>query len=562
MRLRSNFEPGSTRWAVRRSQWRAMGISDEDMEKPKIAVVNSSSQLSVCYQHLDEISVKVQEAVRSGGGLPFEIRTSAPSDFVTSAGREARYLMPSRDLIVNDIEVAVEGALLDGMVCLASCDKTTPGQLMAAGRLNVPTIVVICGYQVGGMCDGSLVDIDDVYESVGSVVAGKMSIDDLTAMTECAITGPGVCAGLGTANTMHILSEALGMSLPDSAPIRAGSERMWELAERAGRRIVELVLEDVRPRDIMTAQAFENAVAVDLAVSGSVNSARHLQAIAVETGLDVNIYSLIETLGRTVPQLCAVRPNGPHSVGQLDDAGGTQGLLRQLRKHLHVDAMTVTGRTVGELADQAVVHDADIIRPLSDPVSARPGLILIRGSLAPDGAIVKLAAVPEGRREFRGRARVFETEGDAIAAMGASTISEGDVIVLRGMGPLGGPGTVFAASFVAALNGAGLASQVAVVTDGELSGLNRGLTIGQVMPEAAEGGPLALVAEGDEIEIDLDRQVVDWHVDEQEKKARQEAWRPAELPVERSWLTLYRHLVRPLSEGAVLGPTSKEADSS
>lgn len=560
--LRSNFEPGTTRWAVRRAQWRAMGIPEEDLDKPKIAVVNSSSQLSICYQHLDEVSRVVQESIRAAGGLPFEIHTVAPSDFVTSAGRSARYLMPSRDLLVNDIEVAVEGAVLDGMVCLASCDKTTPGQLMAAARLDIPTIVVIGGYQVGGLCGGREVDIDDVYESVGSVAAGSMTVDELEEMADCAITGPGVCAGLGTANTMHILCEALGMALPGSAPIRAGGTRMYDLARDAGQRIVEMVAEDLRPSHIITSAAIENAVVTALAVSGSVNGARHLQGIALEGGLSANVYALIEQREADVPQLCAVRPNGAHTVPDLDAAGGAWALLHQLRDRLHLDAMTVTGRTIGEVCDKAEVHDDDVVRPLTNPYSPRPGLILVRGSLAPDGALVKLAAVPADRLQFSGPARVHETEQDAIDALGTGGVAPGDVVVLRGLGPIGGPGTVFAAGFVAALNGAGLAGEVAVVTDGELSGLNRGLTIGQVMPEAAEGGPLALVEEGDRITIDLDAGTVDLDVAAEQLDQRRASWQAPPPMRGRSWLALYQQLVRPLSEGAILGaPAPREEPS-
>lgn len=551
--LRSNFEPGTTRWAVRRSQWRAMGIQEEDFDKPKFAVVNSSSQLSVCYAHLDDLAVIVADEIRAVGGLAFEIRTAAPSDFVTSAGRSARYIMPSRDLIVNDIEVAVEGALLDGMVCLASCDKTTPGQLMAAGRLNLPTTIVIGGYQLGGFCNGVPVDIDDVYESVGAVAAGHMTIDELEAMTECAVQAPGVCAGLGTANTMHILCEALGMAVPGSAPIRAGSARMTELAKEAARTAVEMVRKDLRPRDIMTPGAFENAIIVDLAVSGSVNSARHLQAIAVEAGLDLDVYGLLEQRAKSIPMLCAVRPNGPHRVEDLEHAGGTQAVMKRLEGFLHRDALTVSGATVGENLEGVGIQDGDIIRGVDRPFRKESGLALFRGSLAPQGAVVKLGAIPQDMRHFRGPARVYETEEDAIAAIGDGRMQPGDVAVLRGLGPKGGPGTVFAAGFVAALNGAGLASRVACVTDGELSGLNRGITIGQVMPEGAEGGPLALVREGDTIDINVDARRVDLQVDPEDLDRRQEQWTPPPPPSERSWLTFYWHLVQPLTKGAVLG---------
>jgi dihydroxy-acid dehydratase len=550
---RSNFEPGTTRWAVRRSQWRAMGISDEDMAKPKVAVVNTSSQLSVCYEHLDDLATIVAEEIRGAGGMPFEIRTAAPSDFVTSAGRSARYLMPTRDLIVNDIEVAVEGALLDGMLCLASCDKTTPAQLMAAARLNVPTVVVPGGYQVGGFCQGGDTDIDDVYESIGAVAAGKMSLAHLQEMTEVAIEGPGVCAGLGTANTMHMLAEALGMAMAGSTPVRAGSEAMTSAARAAARRVVDLIAEDIRPRSILTKQAFQNAVAVDLAISGSLNSVRHLQAIAIEAGVDLNIRETIESLPGT-PTLTAVRPNGPYRVADLERAGGTRAVMKQLEDQLHLDALTVSGETVRQLLLSVTVEDADVIRSVQEPFAPTPGLAVFRGSLAPEGALVKVSAIPTERAVFSGPACIFESEEEAIAAIASRQLKPGDVVVLRGLGPKGGPGTVFAAGFAAALNGAGLASEVACVTDGELSGLNRGIVVGQVMPEAAEGGPLALVRDGDIVTIDVRGHLLDVNVAAEQLEQRRASWKPPAPPTERSILTQYWHLVQPLRDGAVMAP--------
>ncbi|HEY8268759.1 MAG TPA: dihydroxy-acid dehydratase, partial [Xanthobacteraceae bacterium] len=309
-KLRSNFDYGTSRWAVRRAQWRALGLTDEDMEKPKIAVVNSSSELSICYSHLDGVAKVVKEAIRAAGGLPFEIRTMAPSDFITSAGRAATYLLPSRDLIANDIEVAVQGAQLDGMVCLASCDKTPPGQLMAAARTDLPTIMVVCGYQPSGKYKGKHVDIEDVFLSAGHVLAGKLSADDLKGMSENAIRGPGVCSGMGTANSMHVVCEALGMTLPGAAPVAANSPRMMDTVRRSGERIVQMVWDDIRPRAVMTPGAFQNAVMMVLAVSGSINTIKHLQAVAVEAKTDIDVYGLFEKLGEKVPVLSAVRPNG------------------------------------------------------------------------------------------------------------------------------------------------------------------------------------------------------------------------------------------------------------
>jgi len=545
--LRSNFEPGTTRWAVRRAQWTAMGLSVEEQARPKIAIVNTSSKLSVCFAHLDDVARLVAYAIREAGGLPLEIRTAAPSDFITSAGRKARYLMPTRDLIVNDIEAAVEGAVLDGMVLLSSCDKTTPAHLMAAARLDLPSVLVIGGYQRGGTHAGCSVDIDTVYESVGAVAAGRMTEGELGALADAAIQGPGVCAGLATANTMHCLAEALGMTVPGSAPTRANSERMLAKAAEAGALAVRLVEQGLSARRVLTREAIENAIEVALALGGSVNCVRHLAAVAAEAELDIDVVATFERKGRDAVQLAAIRPNGAHQVWDLDAIGGVQTVLRTLLPRLHGGALTVSGRTVAELAEDARPADGVVLREPQNPVAPEPGLIILRGSLAPHGAIVKVAGVGSARRQFSGPARVFAGEDDAIAALGAGHIHPGDVIVLRGMGPRGGPGTVFAASFVAALNGAGLGGQVAVVTDGELSGLNHGLVVGQVMPEAADGGPLAGVQDGDRIAIDLDARRIDADPVRDGRPVR-----AGDPEAERGWLGQYAALVGPVQAGAVL----------
>ena len=554
MNLRSNFEPGSTRWAVRRAQWLAMGLSEEDLLKPKIAVVNTSSKLSVCFLHLDDLSAVVQRGICEAGGVPFEIRTAAPSDFVTSAGRQGRYLMPTRDLVVNDIEVQVEGALLDGMVLLSSCDKSTPAHLMAAGRLNIPALNIVCGYQLGGPCHGRLIDIEDVYNGVGAVKAGKLQLAALKDMTCHAIQGPGVCAGLATANTMHVLAEALGMALSGSAPIRAGSARLNEIAARAGQQIVRLIERGLTARQILSPAAFRNALKVAIVLGGSVNCVRHLIATASEAECEVNVLSELETLSARLPLLARIRPNGPDRIEALDNAGGCRGVMKQLENELELNTLTVDGEILGDLLARTALPDERVIRPMGSPASAEPGLTLIRGNLAPGGAIVKLAAVPKSVRRFRGPCRVFEDESGAIAALAEGTIQRDEVIVLRMMGPIGGPGTVFAASFMAALVGAGLGSSVAVVTDGELSGLNSGITIGQVMPEAAEGGPLAAIRDGEWINIDLTARKIDLEIGADELANRLAAWDGVLPPAPQGWLAQYRSLVRPLAEGAVLKP--------
>lgn len=549
--LRSNFERGSTRWAVRRAQWCAMGIKEEDFDKPKIAVVNSSSTLSVCYIHLDEISQIVQKSIRQHGGLAFEIRTAAPSDFVTSAGKKARYLLPSRDLIVNDIEVMVEGACLDGMVLLSSCDKTTPAHLMAAGRLNIPSIVVPCGYQLGGECGGREVDIEEVYKAVGTVATGSMRVDELESWTKVAIQGPGVCAGLATANSMHIMAEALGMAASGTTPIRAGSERLKSVASAAGESIMRLIDQHLRPRKILAASALRNAIRVAIAMGASVNVVRHLAAIAAEAELDLDVVGLFESLGSNIPQITQIKPNGPDRIEHLDAAGGTRAVQAQLRERLELSALTVSGKTLGAVLEESFSIDEKIVRPITNPFRQEPGLVILRGNLAPGGAIMKISAVPGALREFEGPARVFEDEDDALRELGKGGIHPGDIVVLRMMGPMGGPGTVFACSMMAALVGAGLGDSVAVVTDGELSGLNRGITVGQVMPEAAAGGPLAVVREGEVIRIDVAARRIDVKAKDLDERVR--GWKPPDRQIPPGWLAIYSEVVQPIENGAVLG---------
>jgi dihydroxy-acid dehydratase len=552
-KYRSNFEPGTTRWALRKAQWRALGISEADMAKPKIAIINSSSELSICFSHLDEVAAMVKQAVRDAGGLPFEIKTSAPSDFITGAGRGGRYLMPSRDLLVNDIEVAVEGAVLDGMVCLSSCDKTAPAHMMAAARLNIPSILVIGGYQACGQLNGKKVDIEDVFESVGELAAGTISIKDISSMCDVAVQGPGVCAGMGTANTMHIMAEAMGMALPGSAPVAARSEQMARYAREAGHRIVDLVNRNVLPRQIMTAAAFHNAIAVGLAVSGSINMLRHLQGVAAEGDVDVDVYRLLDELGGKVPLLCAIKPNGPGRIEDLEQAGGALAVMKRLEPLLNLEVMTVSGKTLSANLADVRIEQSDTLGTLEAPVQPGPSVVMLYGSLAPQGAIMKLGSGGKAAT-FRGRCRVFEKQEDAMASLSAGEITGGEVIVLRGMGARGGPGVASASWFVAAVNGTDLGRDIAVITDGQLSGLNRGFTIGQVMPEAADGGPIALVRDGDQVFIDIAARKVELEIDDAELARRLAAYVPFVPTEERGWLRIYQHIVQPLSEGGILKP--------
>jgi len=552
--LRSNLEPGTTVWAMRRAQWTALGLTDADFEKPKIAIVNSSSGLASCFSHLDGIVGPLRDAIQRAGGVGFEIRTAAPSDAITSAGAAGRYILPSRDLVASDIEVAVEGALLDGMVCLSSCDKTTPAHLMAAGRLDIPTIVVACGYQPSGRYRGEDVDFEDVFRYAGQVAAGRMTVGELAEMSACAVTGPGVCAGMGTANSMHIAAEALGMALPGSTPVLANSPRMWQTVAEAGRRIVEMVPAGPRPRDIMTPHAFRNAVTTILAVSGSVNTLKHLQAVAVEAGIDVDVYRMFEQLAPDVPLVAAVRPNGPRRIDEFEAAGGARALMYQLRSLLDLDQRTVAGSTVGDAITDVEVADVDVIRPVDNPLARHPGIVLLRGSLAPDGAVVKRTVADDGVRRFAGPAKVFHSRQEALDGIRAGAVAPGQVVVLTGLGLRGAPGMGLTSAVVFAIAGAGLDEQVAVVTDGQMSGLvNKGLTVAEVSPEGALGGPLGLVRDGDLISVDVAARTIDLDVPA-ELVAERRAHLPAPgVPAGCGWLSVYARSVRPLTEGATLG---------
>ena len=551
--LRSNLEPGTALWAGRRAQWRALGLSDADMAKPKIAIINSSSELSSCFSHLDGLADELKVAIRAAGGVPFEVRTAAPSDFITSAGRRGAYILPTRDLIAADIEVQVEGALLDGMVCLASCDKTTPGQLMAAGRLNIPTIVVICGYQKSGHYRGKHVDIEDVFLKSGYIASGGITLEELTGMADVAVQSPGVCAGMGTANSMHVVCEALGMALPGSAPVAAGSAKMQGHVRAAGARIVDMVWQDLKPRDIITAGAVRNAVQIVLALSGSINCVKHLQAIATEAEVDIDVYQTFADYADRIPLLAAIRPNGPGLIEEFEAAGGARAVLKRLERHLDLEARSVAGGTLRDILAATTVTDDRTIKTLDQPLSTRPSIVIVRGSLLPGGGIVRLGGTGERVLEFRGPANIFHSRDEALAAIKAGGVRPGDVVVLRGLGVIGGPGMAMTSAVVFALDGARLIDRVAMITEGQLSGLvNDGLVVGEASPEAAAGGPLALVENGDVISIDVRRKIVDLEVPEAVLAERRGRPHTFGAQGQRGWLGVYQRTVAPVHEGAVL----------
>ncbi len=552
-KLRSNLERGGTVWAGRRAQWRALGLSEADMEKPKIAVVNSSSELSSCFSHLDGVARAAKDAIRSAGGLPFEVRTAAPSDFVTCAGGRGGYILPTRDLITNDIEVQVEGALLDGMLCLASCDKTTPGQLMAAGRLNIPTIVVVCGYQQSGEYKGEHVDIEEVFLKAGYLASGGITLEDLTGMADNAVRSPGVCAGMGTANSMHIVCEALGMALPGAAPVLANSARMMDYVRRSGERIVQMVWDDCKPRDVVSADSIANAAVVVLALSGSINCVKHLQAIAHESAIDVDVYALFQKYAEKVPLLAAIRPNGDGRIEELEAAGGARAVMKRLEPLLHKHARSITGGTMGEILESATVKEDGVISSLEHPLSRRPSIVIVRGSLLPGGGIVRQGGAGARMTSFRGPANIFHSREEALEAIKRNAVKPGEVLVLRGLGVRGGPGLAMTSAVVFALDGAGLIDRVAVITEGQLSGLvNKGLVVGEASPEAADGGPLALLDQGDLISLDVEKREVNLEVPEAVLEARRKEKRVFGAQDVAGYLGLYQRLVRPVHKGATV----------
>jgi len=424
---------------------------------------------------------------------------------------------------------------------------------MAAARLNIPSLVVICGYQPSGEYQGHHVDIEEVFLSAGHVASGQVTVEQLTGMSDNAIRGPGVCAGMGTANSMHIVCEALGMTLPGSAPVLANGGKMWDLVHAAGARIVQMVWEDLKPRDILTHDAFANAVRVALSLGCSLNTVKHLQAIAVEAQCDADIYGMFEKFADHVPIVAAIRPNGEHSIEQLEAAGGARAVMKRLDDMLHQEPMTVNGRTVGENLHDVSIVDDEVIRALDRPFSNKPLIVIVRGSLAPDGAIIKLAVADDRKMQYSGPANIYYSREEAIEGLNKGEIVKGQVVVLRGMGVKGGPGMAMTSAFIFALDGAGLGEHVAVATDGQLSGLmNKGLVVGEISPEAAAGGPLALVENGDRISIDVDRRKIDLDVPDAELAARRQRLRQRAGRGERGWLSIYERNVQPLTKGAVL----------
>jgi len=550
--LRSDTVKRGVERAPHRALLKALGITDKDLDKPFIAVVNSFTTVVPGHAHLNQVADAVKAGVLSAGGVPFEFNTIAVCDGLAMGHEGMRYSLPSRELIADSIEVMVEAHRFDGMILITNCDKVTPGMLMAAARLNIPAIVVTGGPMLSGIYKGRKIGTASMFEAVGEVSAGKMSEEELKTLEDLACPSCGSCNGMFTANTMACVTEALGMSLPGCATPSAISAARLKIAKESGERVVELVTEDLKPLNILTSEAFENGVMVDMALGGSTNTVLHLSAIAREAEVSLPL-TLFDELSRRVPHLCNMVLSGPYTMEDLDAAGGIPAVMKELSPLLHLNTVTVTGKTVEENIKQAVVLDANVIRPLTNPVHPEGGIAILKGNLAPEGAVVKAAAISPKVLVRKGPAKVFDSEEEAMRAILKKEILEGDVVVIRYEGPKGGPGMREMLSPTATIVGMGLSESVVLVTDGRFSGATRGPCIGHVSPEAADGGPIAALRDGDLIEIDVPKRKLNVELSEEELKERLKSWRPKQPKARRGYLSRYSQLVQPAHMGGILG---------
>ncbi|MDH5419463.1 MAG: dihydroxy-acid dehydratase [Candidatus Bathyarchaeota archaeon] len=550
--MRSDVIKRGIERAPHRALLKALGTTDNDLGKPFIAVVNSFTTVVPGHAHLNQIADAVKAGVMSAGGMPFEFNTIAICDGLAMGHEGMKYSLPSRELIADSIEVMVQAHRFDGMVLVTNCDKITPGMLMTAARLNIPAIVVTGGPMLSGVYKGRRIGTASMFEAVGEVAAGKMSEEELKTLEDLACPSYGSCNGMFTANTMACVTEALGMSLPGcAAPSAVGAARL-RIAKASGERVVELVTEDLKPLDILTSEAFENAVMVDMALGGSTNTVLHLSAMAKEAEVSLPL-TLFDELSRRVPHLCNMVPSGPYTMEDLDAAGGIPAVMKELSPLLHLNAVTVTGKTVEDNIEQTVVLDANVIRPLTNPVHPEGGIAILKGNLAPKSAVVKATAISPKMLVHKGPAKVFDSEEEAMKAILNKEIREGDVVVIRYEGPKGGPGMREMLSPTATIAGMGLSESVALVTDGRFSGATRGPCIGHVSPEAADGGPIAVLRNGDMIEIDVPKRKLNVELTDEELRNRLKSWKPKQLKARKGYLVRYSQLVQPAHMGSVLG---------
>ena len=551
--MRSDAVKKGIAQAPQRSLMRALGLTEEEMKKPLVGIVSSYNEIVPGHMNLDKITEAVKMGVAMAGGTPIVFPAIAVCDGIAMGHIGMKYSLVTRDLIADSTECMAMAHQFDALVCIPNCDKNVPGLLMAAARVNVPTVFVSGGPMLAGHVKGEKRSLSSMFEAVGSYAAGTMTEEDVYDFECNACPTCGSCSGMYTANSMNCLTEVLGMGLKGNGTIPAVYSERLRLAKRAGMQVMELLKQDIRPRDIMTKEAFLNALTVDMALGCSTNSMLHLPAIAHEAGVELNP-EMANAISEKTPNLCHLAPAGYHYIEELNEAGGVYAVMNELNKLnlLHTECMTVTGKTVGENIKGCVNKNPEIIRPVENPYSKTGGIAVLKGNLAPDTAVVKRSAVVPEMQVHEGPARVFDCEEDAIEAIRGGKIVAGDVVVIRYEGPKGGPGMREMLNPTSAIAGMGLGSSVALITDGRFSGASRGASIGHVSPESAEGGPIALFEEGDLIRINIPEHKLEVVVSDEELARRKATWTPREPKVTTGYLKRYAKMVSSANKGAIL----------
>ncbi len=539
--------------APHRSLFNALGMTEEEMERPLIGIVSSYNEIVPGHMNLDKIVDAVKMGVAMAGGTPVMVPAIAVCDGIAMGHIGMKYSLVTRDLVADSTECLARAHAFDALVMVPNCDKNVPGLLMAAARINIPTVFVSGGPMLAGRVQGHKTSLSSMFEAVGAYTAGKMTEEDVKEYEQKACPTCGSCSGMYTANSMNCLTEVLGMGLKGNGTIPAVYSERLKLAKHAGMAVMELLKKNICPRDIMTEKAFRNALTMDMALGCSTNSMLHLPAIAHEAGVDLNLEIANEISAKT-PNLCHLAPAGPTYIEDLNEAGGIYAVMNEINKLglLELDCITATGKTVGDNIKGCVNKDPQVIRPVENPYSKTGGIAILKGNLAPDSAVVKRSAVAPEMLKHEGPARVFDCEEDAIDAIKGGKIVAGDVVVIRYEGPKGGPGMREMLNPTSAIAGMGLGSTVALITDGRFSGASRGASIGHACPEAAVGGPIALVEEGDIISIDIDNHRLDVKVSDEEMAARKEKWQPRKPAVTSGYLARYAAMAAPASRGAIL----------
>jgi len=541
--------------APHRSLLRACGLSDADIDKPFIGIANSFCEIVPGHVHLNQVGRVVKQAIREAGGVAFEFNTIAVCDGVAMGHTGMKYSLPSREIVADSVETMARAHCFDGLVCIPNCDKITPGMLMAAVRLNIPTVFVSGGPMKAGKAkDGKAVDLISIFEGVARLNAGKISEAQLKELELTGCPTCGSCSGMFTANSMNCLCEAVGMALPGNGTILAVDPKRQELYKAAGKQIMYLVARDIKPLDIIDEKSLDNALALDMAMGGSTNTVLHSLAVASEAGIKYDL-ERINAISAKCPNICKVAPSSSFHVEDVDAAGGVSAILKEISKIsnlLNTDCLTVTGKTLGENIADARIKNQQVIRPLANPYSKTGGLAILRGNLAPNGAVVKTAGVAESMLVHAGPAVIFESQEEACEGILAGKVKKGDVVVIRYEGPKGGPGMVEMLSPTSYIMGAGLGESVALITDGRFSGGTRGACIGHISPEAAVGGPIGLLKDGDIIKIDIPSNKIDVELSDKELAGRRKAWKPPKPRITQGYLAKYASMATSADTGAVL----------